>query len=674
MLSRKKRLSYTWSSTTLLLGVIAYLFIGTNPFLIPIELTPSFLWQWPLQTVVLICAGLLLTLDIRRFYRRQKRYIAHIEALQEQIQELTDHKKHLQSKAHTYSNQADKLKFFISDRLLEYIEYDEKFLHFRGIAAEVRHNGIICYDKVKQSLQNARDHFEIDSHSTKSTSPPPTSHHLHPEAPPQYEQQTLINGEMENTPSEGEFDEESAAQALEDTLIALSAEHRTQDNPPEESSENNSSHIHTTLNSTIPLYHHNPYAEAIISLDYLWDLLDLSTTENIALHINNHLCECEEYYYQAQLQKKNQQKKTLNNTTNGEEPLPYVPTFFAHNSVLRAIAPLMEDFTLLHNSDTHGGVIRNFHDSQFWFDLDAHCELLGNENHLVLVMENLVKNALYYSSKLPTGKNHSGSTISRKYHRVSIALTKQPTQTLLRVYNHGPHIRDEDADKLFQLGFTTRRAKGQHGKGLGLYFVREVIKGYEGNIEFQNIENTPESYSIRIELDSSGFSSGAIITDIVEVQVTKNGLRCNNQTSPINDNANLSTHTDEFENHHSNKNTPPSNNKTIEWKYKKPIKSVEITPRSQGQTHVFSHFETDTLIKITDPNNHHIPKWAIEITTKRRSSKLTFIPLDTTGVEFNVTLPNADAQFSYEDDLNQRQDDDEYLSFMETKLKPLDVE
>jgi len=73
------------------------------------------------------------------------------------VQELWESKKRLQLKAHTYSDHADKLKRFISDKLLEYIEYDEKFLHFKSIAAEVRHNGVISFDKVQTTLQRIED-------------------------------------------------------------------------------------------------------------------------------------------------------------------------------------------------------------------------------------------------------------------------------------------------------------------------------------------------------------------------------------------------------------------------------------------------------------------------------------------------------------------------------------
>src|SRR5690625_6466944 len=86
-------------------------------------------------------------------HRQHRNQARDIQRLHNQVAELRQSKKQLQLKAHTYSGHADKLKLFISDKLLDYIEYDEKFLHFKSIAAEVRHNGVISFDKVQTVLQ-----------------------------------------------------------------------------------------------------------------------------------------------------------------------------------------------------------------------------------------------------------------------------------------------------------------------------------------------------------------------------------------------------------------------------------------------------------------------------------------------------------------------------------------
>ena len=94
--------------------------------------------------------------DVRRYIKTNKRYRDQMQQYRKQIGELFDTKRELGTRARTYSDHADKLKMFISERLLEYIEYDEKFLHFKNIASEVRHNGVISYDRAQTALKQAQ--------------------------------------------------------------------------------------------------------------------------------------------------------------------------------------------------------------------------------------------------------------------------------------------------------------------------------------------------------------------------------------------------------------------------------------------------------------------------------------------------------------------------------------
>lgn len=553
---KKQAFNYPWLSAILLLFLAFYLYLCANQDIAYFYKLPQELFNWQLQLASMAAVFLSLWLDTHRFHRHKAQAHKNTLALHEQIKSLSDSKKQLQTKAHTYSGQADKLKLFISDKLLEYIEYDEKFLHFKGIAAEVRHNGIICYDKILTSLQQALQ--ESDSESSQ----------------------------------------------------------------------------------------HKDYAEALTSLSYLWDLLDLSTADNIALHINNHICECEEYYYQAQLQDNAQQ-----------ELAPYSPTFFAHQAILRAVQPLMteQDSSVIIDE---GDIISCLNDKQFQFNLATQCELLGNENHLVLIIENLLKNALFYS-----GKGKTSSPQSKRYHRVALLLSKTNGIIELSIYNHGPHIADDIKDHIFQLGYTTRRAKEQHGRGLGLYFVNEIVKGYEGKISQHNINNVEDSYSIRIELESSGFSGGEVTTHIISTHVEGNLMHCINCSQDINSNPqdiDLGLDLDQDPTKH------------IYWKLDRAIKSVEITPKSSGQTHCFSDLTTGTNHKLIDPNNRQMPRWAIEINAKKRSAKVSFIPLDITGVAFNISLPCAETQFNYEEDELHNANDD-YINGIEDKFKSIDA-
>ncbi|MDN3640363.1 ATP-binding protein [Simiduia curdlanivorans] len=545
-----QRIAYPWLGSLLLLTMACYLFIGNSQLTSHLVQTLPQFFTPQLELIIVGVAMLTWLLDLRLFYNRRENYIKNSQALKAQLNDLIENKRQLQRKAHTYSNQTEKLKAFIGDRLLEYIEYDEKFLHFKGIAAEVRHNGIICYDKILNALQSAAD--------TEA------------------------------------------------------------DNPI--------------------------YPEALTSLSYLWDLLDLSTADNIALHINNHICECEEYYYQIQLQKQHPNSQA--------EPIPYTPTFLAHNALLRAILPLMkmrEEAVINENTEF---LFHTQADSQFQLYLSKDCELLGNENHIVLVIENLVKNALYYTNEASIELN-TDAQISRAYNKVSLSLTRDAQSLQIGVYNHGPHVPAESAEQIYQLGYTTRRAKDVHGKGLGLYFVKQIVTGYEGKISHKNISNQGESYSLRLELEGIGFEGNEIQTKVIETRVDSDSIFCQNKTLAAND----------------GEIPPPL--ACIDWAFKRRLVSIEITAHSNGKTFAFNQLDASDLQKFIEPGLRYAPRWALEVENKAESSHIRFLPLDITGVEFQITLPLAEYQFE-QDEAHSNGLSEDYISSIEDRFKPID--
>ena len=239
--------------------------------------------------------------DSRRFFWFRVRYRDQLAQYQDQIAELSDAKRQLGTRARTYSDHADKLKMFISERLLEYIEYDEKFLHFKNIASEVRHNGVISYDKAQTALRQAR-----------------------------------LN-----------CDDEQGRQ----------------------------------------------FSEAGDALLYLWDLLDLATTDNIALHVANGIYDCEEHYFEAQLKQ------------DDAGSVPYQPTFSMSQALRRALLPITEDADALGlNQDWPKS--GTYADAKFKILMGSDSDLLGNENHVVLLIENLLNNALYYAQQKTNRQRH----------------------------------------------------------------------------------------------------------------------------------------------------------------------------------------------------------------------------------------------------------------------------
>ena len=497
---KRSPLQYPWLSTLGGLLLAVYLYAAADGDFSRFYGIPHALLQGEYQFGAILLFVFAIALDAFRFRQGKAKYDRQSQKYEQQIKELFQAKNALQHKVHTYSDHADKLKLFISDRLLEYIEYDEKFLHFKNIASEVRHNGVICYDKVSTALNAA-----------------------------------LAGGDPGDR---------------------------------------------------------RQYQDALDSMRYLWDLLDLSTTDNIALYIANKLYESEEQYYQQLL------------AAEGEET-PYTPTYSARAAVMKSLRGFVERPGDLPAAETDNADGIHYQDARFLVELDDGGELLGNENYLVLAAENLINNALYYAG----GKKHQN-----KYSRIAVFLQKDAQHTRLSIYNKGPNIGDDIKERIFQLGFSTKRIKDNHGKGLGLYFVQQIVKGYEGDIGFENICNGEDVYVIRIELEG-----GEKHTEIVHTKLDGNGaILCRD------------TRCEEL--------FPK-----VEQRFKGKIKSLEVAVQSTQQTLSFD-LADDAAVTLLDPQHPANPRWCLEIIHQKAQRKLSFKPLDVTGVQFNVSLPTAESR------------------------------
>lgn len=515
--SRVQKVGFPWLSLLLSLLALTYLLLLTEPELIHYYAIGGHWrqseWKYALLAVVL----LLVLRDLYHYARQSRAQHQDLKRMRREVKELWQSKKQLQLKAHTYSGHADKLKLFISDKLLEYIEYDEKFLHFKSIAAEVRHNGVISFDRVQTALQ-------------------------------------------------------LATQALPDD--------------PQ---------------------HHETRQEIQSALDamrYLWDLLDLSTADNLALHIGNLLCECEEHYYQQMLD------------VEAAEPLPYDPVYPPQQAAWRALGlARQEPLAVPEKGETY-----QLDDGRWHIYLEPVGPLLGNENHLVLLLENLLKNAQFFASK----RGYKSA-----FSSVALSLDEHHGRARLRVYNRGPHISEEDLPNLFQLGFSTRRAREHHGRGLGLYFVSEIVKGYEGKILVRNIHTQGARYTVRVELET-----GEVVTELVDVMIQEGRPQCRTPEGAMAGNR--------------------------EWCFAVPVRSVEVTTNSlQGSdtTQCLDDFQSKGKQTRFDPGHRQRPHWQLSYHPKRHETLLKFEPLEVSGVEFEVSLPTAqqrldNSELELDDDLD----------------------
>jgi signal transduction histidine kinase len=514
--------------------LIVYLFalvIRADYVVLDIFLTEfPFLSQSYFAVAMLCIFGLLLMFDLQRFQRQKKQVKKNMDKLKQEVTDVWESKKHLQNKAHTYSGHADKLKLFISDKLLEYIEYDEKFLHFKGIAAEVRHNGVISYDIVTSLLSELLQQ-ENSSHSA------------------------------------------DAKKALE-------------------------------------------------AMRYLWDLLDLSTVDNIALHIANFLINAEEQYYQMMLEK-----------DNDERPAAMIKVDFSSaESVTSTLVHLVHepdaiDMSLVNSVDL--SLPWSFQDDQFNVRVASKQTLLGNSNHVRLILENLLKNAQHFSHKVSFKQKTDRILLSVTEGPVTVDLNSNASASYIdfQVYNRGPQILDEHKAKLFQLGYSTRKTCEHHGKGLGLFFVNEIVKGYEGHLLLENVNNHADNYAIRISL-----KNGDVDTQIVKVIVQ--------DSRPYIELDVL----DELNDSNKKQNSQ-------RWQYPSAIESIEISSQRMTETVRFSrgdeYKKNESFVEPPKLGEALLPPcWSLDVQPKRGSNKtynVVFNLLDIAGVRFNIKLPTAQA-------------------------------
>jgi signal transduction histidine kinase len=498
----KAKIYFPWMVSSVALTVIGILFMAANPDIFASAPGFNIISAMPFQIVLILIFPGVFAYEISRFHQQRKDFDQQVIGYESEITKLVNLKTRLQRKAQKHAGHADKLKHFITGQILDYIEYDEKFLHFKNIAAEVRHNGVICFDKVTSVLR-----------------------------------------------------------------AQFASETRTEEKK--------------RLN------------DALEKMIYLWDLLDLSTTDNLSMYVANKIYESEEQYFRLALHQ-------------SESTQLFSPAFSTRRAVIKGLQGFLTDCDppLAEVIDQTRPTLH--HDDIFHIDLDDVGKLLGNENYIALVVENLVNNALYYFDSRKYG---------HKYSRIAITLRPSERNAELAIYGCGPTIDDAHSDQIYQLGFSTKRSKGNHGKGLGLYFVKQIVSGYEGSIRYENILNLEETYVIRFETTEGNKSS-----EIVRVTLDEEG-------KPL-----------------CRKSDIDSPQPDITFKLDGTVSSVEIAVQSTRQTFTLTDFDATDKRLLLDPSDAALPRWALEATSGRAHSRVVLRPLDIRGVRFVLNLPTAESR------------------------------
>lgn len=109
--------------------------------------------------------------------------------------------------------------------------------------------------------------------------------------------------------------------------------------------------------------------------------------------------------------------------------------------------------------------------------------VFADKNHLVRILNNLVKNAI---QAIPDGRRG----------KIDISLYQENNNAVVRVTDNGSGIPDAMKSKVFAPNFTTKSS----GTGLGLAISANMIESFNGKIYFESEENNGTRFFIRIPL------------------------------------------------------------------------------------------------------------------------------------------------------------------------------
>lgn len=90
---------------------------------------------------------------------------------------------------------------------------------------------------------------------------------------------------------------------------------------------------------------------------------------------------------------------------------------------------------------------------------------------LVRILANLIDNAI-------TASLRSDETEKTPKPTVTVQVSENACQYLFEVRNNGAGIPEENRERIFSAGFSTKK---ESGHGMGLYIVKQLLQKYHGS-------------------------------------------------------------------------------------------------------------------------------------------------------------------------------------------------
>ena len=135
------------------------------------------------------------------------------------------------------------------------------------------------------------------------------------------------------------------------------------------------------------------------------------------------------------------------------------------------------------------------------FDLrlpEERLTILGDKNHLIRVLNNLVINA---TQAIPS---------DRRGH-IHVSLIRRGKLAVVQISDNGGGIPPEIQGRVFEPNFTTKTS----GSGLGLAICRKIIESHDGSIDFKTREDEGTDFFVELPVAAVGDVSGKLAAEAV---------------------------------------------------------------------------------------------------------------------------------------------------------------
>lgn len=134
--------------------------------------------------------------------------------------------------------------------------------------------------------------------------------------------------------------------------------------------------------------------------------------------------------------------------------------------------------------------------SRLSYQIPANLSVMASQEHLSLILRDLVRNAIMYSMKASP---------------VKIVASAQQNAVIIDVVDEGYGVRAKEMDKVFQPFQRARQPQiiAEFGHGISLYLCKQEIEAMRGAMWFRTEEEVGSTFSFRLPTGRSSASSSS---------------------------------------------------------------------------------------------------------------------------------------------------------------------